>query len=175
MNKAELRKIAAQKRSLIISPNAENLLFRNFPIEFKNKTIAGFIPIKSELSPLSLMKSLNENGAKLCLPRIENNNLCFHEYNFADELINGPFGTQEPKPDSKTIAPDIILTPLLAFDENGNRLGYGGGFYDRAFVQFPKAIKIGIAYEAQQISHIPTEDHDIKLDFLITEFKAFSF
>lgn len=175
MNKAELRKIAAQKRSLITNTDAANSLFQNFPIAFKDKIVAGFIPIKSELSPLSLMKSLNENGAKLCLPRIENNNLCFHEYNFADELINGLFGTQEPKPDSKIVTPDIILTPLLAFDENGNRLGYGGGFYDRAFVQFPKAIKIGIAYDAQQVSHIPTEDHDIKLDFLITEFKAFCF
>lgn len=68
---------------------------------------------------------------------------------------------------------DVIIIPLLAFDESGNRLGYGGGWYDRFLAEQPQALKIGLAYDVQRAPTLPVEPHDRSLDYVVTEANIF--
>ena len=99
-----------------------------------------------------------------------------------DELINGPFGTMEPKKTQTSIFPQILVVPLLSFDREFYRLGYGGGYYDRSIIYLKKYFKkekkffitIGLAYSIQEDKKIPKEKHDAKLDYIITEKEVLS-
>ena len=97
----------------------------------------------------------------------------FFQWSSKDPLIINKYGI--PEPISKKIRyPDIILVPMVAYDKNLNRIGYGGGFYDRYFEKIKKYKKIttfGLAYTFQKVKKIPAKKHDIKLDFIITERK----
>jgi 5-formyltetrahydrofolate cyclo-ligase len=75
-----------------------------------------------------------------------------------------------------TVTPDLIVTPLLAFDRRGGRLGQGGGYYDRTFAALPEAVRIGFAYAGQQVDRLPIEAHDIRLHGVLTEtgYRAFA-
>lgn len=180
-DKAQLRKIAKARRNEISQSNndAANILFSNFnfPIS-ENNIVSGFIPIGSEIDPRNLMGEIAKMGAQLCLPRInsDTNNIDFHEYNLGDELEIGKMGLKEPFENKKVLDPDYIIVPLLAFDTKLYRLGYGGGYYDRAIAklrQVKKIITIGIGFDGQKVDNIPIEPHDQKLDFIITEEKLY--
>ena len=85
-------------------------------------------------------------------------------------------GLQEPFDNREILQPDILLVPLLAFDENLYRLGYGGGYYDRAISslrKMQKIITIGIGFDEQKMDNIPIEPHDEKLDYILTEKKLY--
>jgi len=95
------------------------------------------------------------------------------------DLLDGPFNTKESS--EQIIIPDVLLVPLLAFDESGNRLGYGGGYYDRTIASLKEVnsdlIAIGIAFEGQKIAQVPVDDYDQKLDMIVTDqniYKDFS-
>ena len=101
----------------------------------------------------------------------------FKEWKPGDELIKGPFGNLEPSRNKKSILPQILVVPMLSFDKELYRLGYGGGYYDKS-INFLKNyfkkqqkffITIGLAYSIQEEKKIPREDHDMRLDFIITE------
>lgn len=181
IDKSQLRKIAKARRYEISQSDndAANRLFSNFNFPISdNNIVSGFIPIGSEIDPRNLMGEIAKKGAKLCLPRInsETNNIDFHEYDLGDELEIGKMGLKEPFLNKKIIDPDIILVPLLAFDEKLYRLGYGGGYYDRAIAklrQVKKIITIGIGFDVQKVDNIPVEPHDQKLDFILTEEKLY--
>ena len=108
----------------------------------------------------------------ISLPVIkENNQMNFLQWSRNDPLKINKFGIPEPI-SSKIIVPDILLVPLVSFDNELNRLGYGGGFYDRYIEKIEKVkkvIKIGLAFSYQKIKKIPTNKFDRKLDFIITE------
>ncbi len=91
-------------------------------------------------------------------------------------LEPGGFGTLAPPADSPELAPDIVLTPLLAFDEQGHRLGYGGGYYDRTLARLrgrgPRVLAVGAAFETQRIESVPHTAGDGRLDWVITEQRA---
>ena len=95
----------------------------------------------------------------------------FYKWNIDDPLIINQYGI--PEPISKNlIYPDVILIPMVAFDKNLNRLGYGGGYYDRLIDKLTKKkkiLKIGLALTAQKIKKVPVTKHDEKLDYIITE------
>ena len=78
-------------------------------------------------------------------------------------------GCPAPLPLAEVVTPDLIVTPLLAFDRAGGRLGQGGGYYDRTFESLPDAIRIGLAYEGQRVADLPMQDHDIRLHGVLTE------
>jgi 5-formyltetrahydrofolate cyclo-ligase len=82
-------------------------------------------------------------------------------------MIRERFGTHRPDGDIAT--PDIMLVPLLAFDRNGNRLGYGGGYYDRTLATLPQSLAIGCAFSAQELDDVPVEDYDAPLAAIATE------
>ena len=97
----------------------------------------------------------------------------FFKWSFNDPLVINKYGIPEPIPNKK-IYPDILLVPLVAFDNELNRIGYGGGFYDRyikKIKRIKKIITIGLAFSFQRVNKIQTNKFDIKLDFIITEKK----
>ncbi len=130
--------------------------------------IAGYMPFRSEIDPLPLMQALADAGARLALPRMEGEHLVLHAFAFGDVLVSGPYGILEPTASAPTVVPDIILTPLLAFDTQGGRLGYGKGFYDRLFAAHPTALRVGLAFPEQQVTRVPRAPHDASLHLVLT-------
>ena len=125
--------------------------------------ISGYWPIKSELDPLPLMLALAAKGYRLAFPRTANGQLSFHLAQ-TEALIPGPFGTRQPSPDAPLVSPALILSPLMAYDDQGARLGYGKGYYDGAFLAHPDARRIGVAYGFQRVERVPREAHDMVLE-----------
>jgi 5-formyltetrahydrofolate cyclo-ligase len=142
----------------------------------KNTVIAGYWPIQSEISPFPLMQALEDEGYSLALPCLvpqeDGYRMIFRAFVIGDVLISGPFDIRQPSDAAPEVTPDIILLPLLAFDEAGIRLGYGGGYYDRALCALRKSHDIkayGVAFSGQQLAEIPFEVHDQPLDGIVTE------
>lgn len=136
--------------------------------------LAGFSPIKSEISPLPLLRRLAGAGARLALPVIAGRGqpLTMRAWSFGAPLVEGVWGIREPAADAPEVSPDILIVPLLAFDRAGRRLGYGGGYYDRTIARL-RAMKpvlaLGIAFAAQQIDAVPVTPDDERLDLVLTE------
>ena len=159
---------------LEISNNQVLKIFELIKIKYKNiKFIGGYIPINFEYNCLSLLKFLEKKNYNICLPIIEKNfQMDFYKYTFLDPLKVNQLGIPEPIKLSKKVLPDLIFVPLVGYDKNLNRLGYGGGFYDRYFeknLKFKKIIKIGLAFSFQKIKKLPVNQFDKKLDGIITE------
>ena len=131
------------------------------------------MPINYEYDCSNLLKFLEIKNFTICLPVIKNNfEMNFHKYSFQNPLKINKLGIPEPINLSNKITPDLILVPLVGFDKDLNRLGYGGGFYDRYFeknTKLKKIIKIGLAFSFQKIKKIPINKFDKKLDKVITE------
>lgn len=141
---------------------------------------AGYYPIGSEVNSRPLMDALNLKGHATALPHIVAKDvpLVFRLYRAGDELIKGSFGVPEPHPHMPNLIPDVLIIPMLAFNKEGYRLGYGTGFYDRTLedLRRTKPVKaIGVAYSHQQNDSLPLESHDEKMDWIITEKEAIKF
>ena len=172
------RKEQSKKRLLIDNSIISNNTFYKKLNQYEwfntSKIVASFLSIKSEISTDALNQYLLSLGKILCLPIIENNEeiLIFKRYSTGDELKKGKFGVKEPV-NSQTYLPDIIFVPCLAFDENGFRLGYGGGYYDKCIANFfsikHKFISIGLAYEEQKVNNVVHDNLDQKLNYILTE------
>jgi 5-formyltetrahydrofolate cyclo-ligase len=154
---------------------AEAIAARKFPLAITPGTIvSGFMPLKSEINPLPLMQKLAEAGARLALPAIAGRGkaLIMRGWKFGAPLDRGQWGIREPKPDAPEVEPDILLVPLLAFDREGFRIGYGAGYYDMTIHRL-RALKpvvaVGIAFAAQEVPKIPTTPRDERLDLVLTE------
>lgn len=144
------------------------------------KIVSGFMPMKSEVNPLLLLKNLAEQGAKLALPAIAGRGkpLTMRAYALGDELDRGQWGIREPKPDQPEVAPDILIVPLAAFDRAGHRIGYGAGYYDmtiNALRAKKPIIAVGIAFAAQEIPRVPATERDARLDLVLTEREVIDF
>jgi 5-formyltetrahydrofolate cyclo-ligase len=133
----------------------------------KEQGIAGYWPIKSEIDPRPLMHKFSAEGFLLALPRITGDTVTFHAYHPGDALVAGAFGVMEPDLSAPIVTPTLILTPLLAYDEAGGRLGYGKGYYDRAFLAHPHARRIGLAFIEQRVDHVPRDAHDVLLHYVL--------
>ena len=121
---------------------------------------------------MAILDLLEKKNFKVSLPIIKKDNqMNFCSWSTDDPLKINKFGIPEPV-SSKILYPDILLVPLVAYDSSLNRLGYGGGYYDRYIEKLEnikKVIKIGLAFSFQKISSIPINQYDKKLDFIITE------
>jgi len=138
-----------------------------------DKTIAGYMPIRTEVTPLIAMAKAHARGHRICVPVViaAGSPLEFHEWTPDSKMVEGAFGAAVPE-DGAVLIPDIVITPLVAFDRSGYRLGYGGGFYDRSLAEISEIKKIsaiGFAYDAQELMMIPREETDYPLDAIITE------
>jgi 5-formyltetrahydrofolate cyclo-ligase len=184
-SKAELRAAALSRRDALTDrqrvTGADALAKRGLPVEIAPGTIvSGYSPIRSEIDPKPLMLKLAEKGARLALPAVagRGRSLIFRAWSPNDRLMLGPLGIPEPSPAAAELVPDVMLVPLAAFDRSGHRIGYGAGHYDYSFAHLRKTkaiIGIGLAFAAQEIESVPALAHDVALDFVLTEKKAFDF
>ena len=136
------------------------------------KIIGGYYPYNYELDITKILEKFEKKKYSISLPKIKKNSqMDFFEWSVKNPLIINKYGIPEPI-SNKVIYPDILLVPLVAFDKQLNRIGYGGGFYDRYINKIKKSkkiITIGLAYSFQKVKEIKINDYDIKLDFVITE------
>jgi 5-formyltetrahydrofolate cyclo-ligase len=132
--------------------------------------VAGYWPHRDEADPLTLMAALATKGHALALPCIDasKGELVFRRWSEGDDVVLNAYGINEPRRERETVAPALILVPLLAFDTSGHRLGYGGGYYDRTLAKL-RAITVGIAYDGQEVQELEPEPHDRALDMIVTE------
>ena len=135
------------------------------------KNIGGYYPVNYEIDDLEILKELEKRKFNISLPVVKKNySMNFYKWSFKDPLKINKYGI--PEPDIKELVyPDILLIPLVAFDKNLNRLGYGGGYYDRLIQKLDKkkkTLKIGLALSVQQIKKVPIDKHDQRLDYIVT-------
>lgn len=126
-----------------------------------------------ELDPALALAALRERGCEIAYPRIEAPGvLGVHVVGDERDLVDGPFGLRQPAPDAPRVdrtAIDVVIVPGVAFDLDGRRLGYGGGYYDRLLPQLrPDCVRIGYAFDEQVVELIPAEDHDERVDIVVT-------
>ena len=138
----------------------------------KKKIIGGYYPYNHEVNVMPLLEKFEKSNYIISLPKIgKNSNMNFFVWSTNDPLNINEYGIPEPIT-NRMIFPDVLLVPLVAYDKNFNRVGYGGGFYDR-YIKRTKKIKniltIGLAFSYQKVKKIPIEKNDVKLDFIITE------
>jgi len=139
--------------------------------KISKKIIGGYYPVNFEIDDLALLREFKKNRFKISLPVIKKNfQMDFYTWSFSEPLKINRYGI--PEPESKNIVyPDVLLIPLVAFDKNLNRLGYGGGYYDRLIKKLSKKkkiIKIGLAFSIQEIDKVPINVYDQKLDYMVT-------
>ena len=138
-------------------------------------TIASYRPIRNEVDLTKAMQLCVARGQRLCLPVVEGQDkpLFFRRWRLEDTLEKGRYGVEVPPSNALAAKPDVLLVPLVAFDRNLHRLGYGAGYYDRtirAYRQQEKKVQIvGIAYGIQEAEQLPVDSFDEKLDMVVTE------
>ena len=172
------REIAARRDALPAAERqqaAETIAARPFPVSVPpGAVVAGFMPLKSEINPLPLMRKLAEQGAALALPVVAGKGqpLIMRAWTFGGPLASGVWGIREPMPDAPAVDPDILIVPLLAFDRRGLRLGYGAGYYDMTLTALrarKPVVAIGIGYAAQEVDTVPITPRDARLELVLTE------
>ncbi len=136
------------------------------------KNVGGYFPVNNEIDDLEILKKFEKKNFTVSLPVVKKNfDMDFYNFSFNDPLIVNRYGIPEPQK-NKIVYPDIILIPMVGFDKNLNRLGYGGGYYDRIIEKLmkkKKILKIGLAFSKQKINNLPISKHDKKMDYIVTE------
>ena len=165
----KIRKVANKNNLKIDFNKVFSLIKKNYLIK---KSIGGYFPVNYEVDDLEILKEFAKKNYQISLPVIKKNfNMDFYKWSFDDPLKINQYGIPEPS-SKKLIYPDIILVPLVAFDKNLNRLGYGGGYYDRVIKKLrkkKKILKIGLAFSIQKINNVPVTRYDKKLDHIVTD------
>ena len=175
VNKSKIRKkiliLRKKKYSNDYKINVQSIIKILRKKKIQNKIIGGYYAYNYEIDIMPILEKLEKLNYSLLLPKISKN----FEMNFLTWSTKSPLSINEygiPEPISNKIKyPDILLVPLLAYDKRLNRIGYGGGFYDRyikRIKKIKKIITIGLAYPFQKIKKVPINEHDINLDFIIT-------
>jgi len=178
--KAALRKTAQAARASAADragPNAAADLARHLADWVRSRdvrVVSGYLAIGSELDVTSALQGFARQGAEVALPVVigAEQPLIFRRWQPGMALQAGPLGTRHPPDDSPVLVPDVLLVPMLAYDGDGYRLGWGGGFYDRTLADLRRqgpVSAVGIAYAAQRVDKVPRDDHDAGLDWIATE------
>ena len=134
--------------------------------------VGAYWPMRSEVDPRPLIEALLARGQESALSQIRHPHLSWRLWRPGDVLVKGGFGVREPGPDAPECFPQALLVPLAAFDRRGGRLGYGKGHFDRAIAALSamhSVLTVGLAFAAQEIERVPAEDHDRRLDVVVTE------
>ena len=184
--KIELRRSALASRSVVFEARgaaAAAALVTQTAKAFanvQNKIIASYWPIGAEIDCRPAMAALHARGLALCLPVAgqRGDRLIFRRWAPGQELDQGPFGTFHPQASAASAEPDILLVPLLAFDGQGNRLGYGAAFYDRTLNVLRSQGSVsawGIGFDEQEVGQVPADPYDAKLDGMITDKRVLRF
>src|SRR5271169_708651 len=175
--KAELRRTAMARREALPATErieaAQAIAARGLPIAV-GMVVSGYSPLKSEISPMPLLRRCADAGAALALPVVVGRGkpLVMRAWAFGAPLDSGVWGIRQPTPAAPEVFPDILIVPLLAFDRRGHRIGYGAGYYDMTLAKLrdlKPVTAIGIAFAAQEIDLVPTTPRDARLDLVLTE------
>jgi 5-formyltetrahydrofolate cyclo-ligase len=163
------RKSVGESAALALAENALGFFAGTEP-----GVVSGFHPHMSEISVLPLLARLVSMGWTTCLPVVTGKGqpLVFRAWEPGDPLVRGLWDIKVPAAEAEEVVPGTLLVPMLAFDRQGHRLGYGGGFYDRTLEILRKTkpvTAIGVAYAAQEMDRVPHGAHDAVLDAILSE------
>jgi 5-formyltetrahydrofolate cyclo-ligase len=177
--KAELRREALARRDALPPEQraaaAQIIAARSFPVDVPaGAVVSAFSAMKSEINPVPLMRRLSDAGARLALPVVAGRGrpLIMRSWAFGEPLGSGVWGIREPKPEAPEVDPDILIVPLAAFDRQGNRIGYGAGYYDMTINRLrglKPVLALGLAFAAQEVPAVPYTARDARLDLVLTE------
>ncbi len=175
MKKSDIRKrifkIRKEKSSKNLKVDLNDILKILKKEKIKRKILGGYYPFNYETDPLKVLDDLEKRNYQVSLPKINNNSqMDFFKWSSKDPLSINKYGIPEPL-SNKILYPNILLVPLVAFDKNFNRVGYGGGFYDRYIKRVKKnnkVLTIGLAYTFQKVKVVQTNKYDVKLDYVVT-------
>jgi 5-formyltetrahydrofolate cyclo-ligase len=188
MSLAEIKRLARSKATLIRNDVHEKaksgagaaLASRGLPVarHSHNSVVSAFHSFDTEISTSELFGKLAAEGWITALPVVvaRNTPLVFRQWASGEPLVTGRWNIKVPPEKAPEVLPDILLVPMLAFDRQGFRLGYGGGFYDRTMEKLralKKVTAIGIAYAGQEVDEVPREPYDQRLDWIMTEKETF--
>ena len=153
-----------------------HIIFNLIRKHFLNKKIiiGGYYPSNYDVNILSFLEEASKKKFKIALPVVQSSTvMCFRSWKIKKPLYVSQFGILEPENRKQEIIPDLIIVPLVAFDEQLNRIGYGKGYYDRSLRKIKKKKKktvfLGVAYNFQKYKKIPINKYDFKLDYIFTE------
>ena len=176
--KSELRKkYAAERNGINDKANKDEAISAAFlcsDFYINADEILCYYPIKSEISTLKIIKAARADGKTLLLPvcSAESGIMRFYQCSSVDDLKIGKYGIPEPDTDKcktvDTFKNAVCIVPAYAFDKRGFRLGYGGGYYDRFLAKF-NSLKIGLCYSEMLADNLPSDEYDIKVDYILTE------
>lgn len=175
MDKKTLRKwIREQKRAMTperIEEASRKLgeMFRATELYRKAKTIYGYLPYNQEVRTVPMLEQALVDGKKVAVPKVYGDEMKFIYLTDLTQVEVGYAGIPEPVADGP-VADDptaLVLMPGLAFDKEGRRIGYGGGFYDKFLAQEPEHSTIALCYDFQMVSQLPTEEFDIPVDCVL--------
>ena len=178
LSKDELRRAARARRRLLAAENphaAVQAAVHMLDSRLGPSPLTGlYMPVGSEMDPLPIAEALRERDTRLCLPVVTalDAPLVFRAWTPGDVLAPDLMGTPAPLPSAREVEPELVIAPLLAFDGEGNRLGQGGGYFDRTIAELharTKAVIVGLAYAGQEVPSLPVEAHDRPLDAVLTE------
>ena len=165
--KVRLRGLYAEKRALFKTQDKDEAIARNFLSRFcEERRFFIYCAFRTEAATAEIIRALIAQDKQVCVPKIAGKNML--AVPITDGLTENKFGIKEPACGEDTPV-EIAVVPLLAVDERGNRLGYGGGYYDRYFAQHPSVYRVGLCYSGQVVKALPHEDTDIPLHEIITE------
>ena len=175
MDKKELRRqISKRKREMTEAEieNASRILgekFVNSQAYRDAKTIYGYMPYNQEVRTVPMMEQALRDGKRVAVPKVYGDTMKFIYLNDLTKVEAGAYNIPEPVADGP-VAEDktaLVLMPGLAFDEKGNRMGYGGGFYDKFLASEPDHPTVALCYAFQMVDEIPTEAYDIPVDLVL--------
>ena len=167
--KAAARKaaFAARKQAFAGGQGQAAELLADYLAAFQGQTLAGYMPMRTEVDPLPAM-AVHQGIVGVPVIIAPATPLRFRAWGPGVTMVPGAFGALIPA-DGPWVTPQVVIVPLLAFDAQGYRLGYGGGFYDRTLAELPQARRIGFAFAAQEVTQVPIDGFDQRLDAVVTE------
>lgn len=139
--------------------------------------VACYLANSNEVDAMPIIQLAMARGIITALPHIAERGGTMHflRWQPGERLVTGPYGIPQPAEDAAEIVPEAIISPLVGFDRGGNRLGQGGGFYDRAFAAFPGARRVGLAWSVQEVDALPVDSWDERLHAVVTERERIDF
>ena len=175
--KAELRALALSRRAALSAQahrqGSDRAVAHLRPLIAPRETVALFWPMRGEIDVLPLIQDVRAKGGGVAMPAVDGRAMVFRRFQDEAALERGVFGTRHPPATEPVLHPDLVVAPLAAFDRKGGRIGYGGGYYDKAFAAFRAAGQlprlVGIAFACQEVSEVPVEPHDQLLAAIATE------
>jgi len=156
----------------------ENFL-QNVALPPEGGVITAYAPVNGEVDVIPLITHLHGKGYRCAMPYVMDSlqRLAFLEWTPETKMFTGLYGIPQPDPQTaRELLPDMLIVPMLAFDENCHRMGYGSGQFDRTFADLKKVQSFrtaGIAFEAQKFDRVPVDHHDYILDMVVTESRLY--